>query len=106
MFDFNTLAEFSRAYCVGICAFLIPANERLLPRAPMIFTLWRRPAVKVCLAAGIASIFAKRDAPACTYLVHDWSGHGGHVHFIVAGKHLSCRQSRGDSPKQTLRERL
>lgn len=26
MFDFNTLAEFSRAYCIGICAFLIPAN--------------------------------------------------------------------------------
>jgi len=26
MIDFNTLAEFSRNYCVSICAFLVPAN--------------------------------------------------------------------------------
>ena len=57
MFDFNTLAEFSRAYCVGICAFLIPANL-VATSLTMIFTLWRRPTVQVCLAAGIASIFA------------------------------------------------
>ena len=57
MFDFNTLAEFSRVYCIGICAFLIPANL-VATSLTMIFTVLGRPAVQVCLTAGIASIFA------------------------------------------------
>lgn len=57
MFDFNTLAEFSRTYCIGICAFLIPANL-VATLLTIIFTVLRRPAAQVCLAAGIASIFA------------------------------------------------
>lgn len=105
MFDFNTLAEFSRAYCVGICALMIPANL-VATSLTIIFTVLCRPAVHVCLAAGLASIFAKRDDPARIYLVHDWGGHGDHVHFIVAGIQLSCRQFRSDSPTQTHSERL
>ena len=57
MFDFNTLAEFSRAYCIGICAFLIPANL-IATSLTIIFTVLGRPAVRVWQAAGIASIFA------------------------------------------------
>lgn len=57
MFDFNTLAEFSRAYCVGICALMIPANL-VATSLTIIFLVLCRPAVQVCLAAGIASIFA------------------------------------------------
>lgn len=57
MFDFNTLAEFSRHYCIGICAFLVPANL-VATSLTVIFTMLRRPVAQVCLAAGIASIFA------------------------------------------------
>ena len=57
MFDFNTLAEFSRADCVGISALMIPTNL-VATSLTMIFTVWRRSALQVCLAAGIASIFA------------------------------------------------
>ncbi len=57
MFDFNTLAEFSRAYCIGICAFLIPANL-VATSLTIIFTVLRRPVVQVYLAAGFASIVA------------------------------------------------
>lgn len=57
MFDFNFLAEFSRAYCIGICAFLIPANL-VTTSLTITFTLLRYPAVQVWQVAGIASIFA------------------------------------------------
>jgi len=57
MFDFNTLAEFSRTHCVSICAFLVPANL-VATSMTMIFTALRRPQVQVWQAAGIASIFA------------------------------------------------
>lgn len=57
MFDFNTLAEFSRHYCIGICAFLIPANL-VVTSLTVIFTMLRRPAAQVWQVAGIASIFA------------------------------------------------
>lgn len=57
MFDFNTLADFSRANCISICAFLIPANliASLLAIIPIVLP---RPPVKVWKAAGIGSIFA------------------------------------------------
>jgi phosphoglycerol transferase MdoB-like AlkP superfamily enzyme len=57
MFDFNTLAEFSRHYCIAICAFLVPANL-VATSLTASFTLLRRPATQVWQAAGIASIFA------------------------------------------------
>lgn len=57
MFDFHTLAEFSRANCISICAFLVPANL-VATSATIIFTLLRRPSAQVLQAAAIASIFA------------------------------------------------
>lgn len=57
MFDFHTLAEFSRTNCVGICAFLVPANI-LTTLMTIILTVLRRPTHQVWQAAGIASIFA------------------------------------------------
>lgn len=57
MFDFNSLAEFSRHYCIGICAFLVPANL-VTTSLTAIFRVQHRPAAQVWLAAGIASIFA------------------------------------------------
>lgn len=57
MFDFHTLAEFSRAHCVSICAFLVPAIL-VATSATIIFALLRRPPAQVWQAAGIGSIFA------------------------------------------------
>lgn len=57
MLDFNTLAEFSRSNCVGICAFLVPANL-LATLLTIILTALHRPSSQVWQAAGIASIFA------------------------------------------------
>ena len=57
MFDFNTLAEFSRAYCIGICAFLVPANL-VATSLTVVFTMLRRPPAQVWQSAGIASMFA------------------------------------------------
>lgn len=57
MFEFHTLAEFSRAHCISICAFLVPANL-VATSATIIFTLLRRPPAQVWQAAGIGSIFA------------------------------------------------
>lgn len=55
MFDFNTLADFSRTNCVSICAFLVPAN--LVATSLTTITALLRP-IQVWQAAGIASIFA------------------------------------------------
>lgn len=57
MFDFNTLTEFSRANCIAICAFLVPANL-VATSLTIIFTALIRPTVQVWQAAGIASSFA------------------------------------------------
>ncbi len=57
MLDFNTLTVFSSTYCIGICAFLIPAN--LIATSLTIgFTLLCRPAIEIWRSATIASIFA------------------------------------------------
>lgn len=55
MFDFNTLAEFSRTHCIAICAFLVPANL-VATLATLILTGLGRPQAQVWCAAGIASI--------------------------------------------------
>ncbi|BAY07274.1 hypothetical protein [Calothrix sp. NIES-2098] len=57
MLDFHTLAEFSRANCVSICAFLVPANL-LSALLTIILTVLHRPSHQVWQAAGFASIFA------------------------------------------------
>ncbi len=55
MFDFNTLSEFSRDNCIGICAFLVPANL-FSTLQTMIFTGLNRPQwqVKYSVSAAIA----------------------------------------------------
>lgn len=55
MFDFNTLFEFSRANCLAICAFLVPANL-LFTLQTMILTGLRRPQRQVLAAVGLACI--------------------------------------------------
>ncbi|MEA5620313.1 hypothetical protein VB711_21050 [Cronbergia sp. UHCC 0137] len=57
MFDFNTLAEFSRTNCGGICAFLIPSiiSATLLT---IILTVVGRPTSQVFLSAGFASLLS------------------------------------------------
>ncbi|MBK1988696.1 hypothetical protein A0J48_014305 [Sphaerospermopsis aphanizomenoides BCCUSP55] len=57
MIDFNTLAEFSRANCTGICAFLVPANI-LATLLTIILAAFNRPTIQIWQAAGFASIFA------------------------------------------------
>ncbi|MBW4556228.1 MAG: hypothetical protein KME59_09865 [Trichormus sp. ATA11-4-KO1] len=57
MLDFNTLAEFSRANCVSICAFLVPANL-IATSLTIILTVLRCPTHQVWKAVGIASTFA------------------------------------------------
>ena len=63
MFDFNTLFEFSRANCVAICAFLVPANL-LFTLQTIVFTGLRRPKIKVRQAAVLACI------PALVMVLH------------------------------------
>ncbi|KAB8335447.1 hypothetical protein SD80_003785 [Scytonema tolypothrichoides VB-61278] len=57
MLDFNTLIAFSSTYCIGICAFLIPANL-ISTFSTIILTLLNRPAIQIWQSAGIASLFA------------------------------------------------
>ncbi|WP_341529710.1 hypothetical protein WKK05_10555 [Nostoc sp. UHCC 0302] len=57
MLDFNTLADFSRANCISICAFLVPANL-LVTSLTIFLTAVHRPSHQVWQSAGIASFFA------------------------------------------------
>jgi hypothetical protein len=57
MLDFNTLCEFSRAHCIAICAFLVPANL-LTAIVTMLLTVLRCPQVQVWRAVGIGNLFA------------------------------------------------
>ncbi|HIK07369.1 MAG TPA: hypothetical protein IGS40_22200 [Trichormus sp. M33_DOE_039] len=57
MFDFYNLAEFSRNNCLGICAFLIPANL-LTTLLTIILAVVGRPNFQIRQAASFASIFA------------------------------------------------
>ncbi len=65
MFDIN-LFEFSREYCLGICAFLVPANLLLTSR-----TLWlvahSEPRVRIQRSAILAIIATS------VLLLHDYS---------------------------------
>ncbi len=57
MFDFNTLADFSRANCISVCTFLAPANL-VATSLTIALTALRCPKTQVWQAAGIASILA------------------------------------------------
>ncbi|MEA5569899.1 hypothetical protein [Calothrix sp. UHCC 0171] len=57
MLDFNTLAEFSRTHCIGICAFLVPANL-LTTLVTVVWAFQQRGRQQVQQPAAIASMFA------------------------------------------------
>ena len=57
MLDFNTLIEFSRNNCVGICAFLVPANI-LTTLFTIVLTFLNRPMLQVWISVGFACLFA------------------------------------------------
>lgn len=57
MFDFNTLAELSRNHCIGLCAFLVPANL-IATSLTILLSLFQRPQIQVWKSAGVASLFA------------------------------------------------
>ncbi len=53
MIDFNTLAEFSRNYCVSICAFLVPANL-VTTVLTVLFLYFGRPTRQIFPIASLA----------------------------------------------------
>lgn len=55
--DFNSLFEFSRTYCIAICAVLVPANL-LATLQTMLFVWFRRPVGQVYCMATVASLYA------------------------------------------------
>ncbi len=57
MIEFHTLAEFSRANCIAICAFLVPANL-IATLLTIILAVLGRPSHQIWQAAGFASILA------------------------------------------------
>lgn len=57
MLDLNTIAEFSRANCGTICAFLVPANI-LATLQTLVFTARKSSPAKLRLMAGCASCYA------------------------------------------------
>ncbi len=67
MLDFSTLADFSRANCIGICAFLVPANL-LATIFTIILAVLNRPKEQIWQSLSLASIFAT----AMIYHVYTW----------------------------------
>ncbi|MGG6270488.1 hypothetical protein ACQ4M3_37455 [Leptolyngbya sp. AN03gr2] len=57
MLDFNALFEYSRSNCVGICAFLVPANL-ITTSLTLTLTGLDRSRSQIVVAAGIASLFS------------------------------------------------
>ena len=57
MLDFNTVMEFSHTYCIGICAFLVPANL-LTTLQTAILTRLNRPRMQVWASVAVASLWA------------------------------------------------
>lgn len=57
MFDFDLLFEFSRAHCIAICAFLVPANL-LATSQTLILVGLHRPQVQIRRSVGVAVICA------------------------------------------------
>jgi hypothetical protein len=63
MLDLNSIAEFSRCHCIGICAFLVPVNLGLANATILLTALNRSPQ----LIANIARISL---VPAVILLLH------------------------------------
>jgi hypothetical protein len=57
MLDLNTLSELSRANCISICAFLVPAIL-LATLLTVVLVFLHRPSQQIWQSAGVASIFA------------------------------------------------
>lgn len=57
MFDFDLLFEFSRAHCIAICAFLVPANL-LATSQTLVLVGLHRPQVQIRRSTGVAVICA------------------------------------------------
>lgn len=57
MLHLDALFEFSRTYCVAICAVLVPANL-LATLQTLLFTWWQRPLFQVQATAGMATVYA------------------------------------------------
>lgn len=57
MFDFNSLLHFSHAYCVAICAALVPLNL-LATILTLILTGLHRPTADIVKVSGVAIAFA------------------------------------------------
>lgn len=57
MFDTNFLFEFSRTYCIPICALLVPANL-LATLQTMLWVGLQRSSFQIQLTAAIASLYA------------------------------------------------
>lgn len=57
MFDITSLCEFSRNHCLGICAFLVPANL-LATLTSLILMIVNPSQTKRLISAGIAISFA------------------------------------------------
>lgn len=66
MIDLNSLSEFSRANCIALCAFLVPANL-LLTLYVLVISALGRPQVQINRAAAIACI------PAIVMILHVWT---------------------------------
>ncbi len=57
MLDLNSLAELSRANCVSLCAFLVPANL-VATIVTMVLIALDRPAHQISRSAAVASFLA------------------------------------------------
>jgi hypothetical protein len=57
MMDFHSIAEFSRTYCVSICAFLVPANLTATV-VTLILLYFGRTTRQILPLASIALLFA------------------------------------------------
>lgn len=57
MLDLNALFEFSRSHCIGICAFLVPANL-LATLQTLVFVGTGRPTIQVRLMTAFASLYS------------------------------------------------
>jgi hypothetical protein len=63
MFELNSIAEFSRCHCIGICAFLVPTNLCLASATMLLTALDRSPRL-------IYSIVSVAVFPAIALLLH------------------------------------
>lgn len=87
MLDFNTVIEFSHTYCIGICAFLVPANL-LGTLLTGILTGFDRSQGQVRASATVASLCAA----AMIFHVFTWFAIGVVMAptYILLGLGITC----------------